>query len=228
MGLALCTLACLTCLAVAPIDRVDGVPDREPEWIHVSHDQFPLSFDITREHSLQRVGVFSMARARSDSDRVIEVDLFGLHPLPHRLAAVQVAFFWVMDRYKGADEQSLAGLHARIQDSETVESFLRAVFYSRMEVELRDRGARFVDGHHVVHWGDRGETKLPNLLSLCSVHHQYVHECGFKVRAIGDGQFEFRDPKGALVTVSGSHGAASPPHKPALRRILSASAQARP
>ena len=147
MGLALCTLACLTCLAVAPIDRVDGVPDREPEWIHVSHDQFPLSFDITREHSLQRVGVFSMARARSDSDRVIEVDLFGLHPLPHRLAAVLVAFFWVMDRYKGADEQSLAGLHARIQDSETVESFLRAVFYSRMEVELRDRGARFVDGH---------------------------------------------------------------------------------
>jgi hypothetical protein len=35
---------------------------------------------------------------------------------------------------------------------------------------------RFVDGHHVRHWADGGETSLENLLLLCTRHHRAVHE----------------------------------------------------
>ena len=40
---------------------------------------------------------------------------------------------------------------------------------------------RYVDGHHMVHWSDGGETKLDNLVLLCRRHHRLVHEYGFRV-----------------------------------------------
>ena len=36
--------------------------------------------------------------------------------------------------------------------------------------------SRFVDGHHIVHWADGGETKLSNLVLLCRHHHRLLHE----------------------------------------------------
>ncbi|MBK7537704.1 MAG: HNH endonuclease [Myxococcales bacterium] len=47
---------------------------------------------------------------------------------------------------------------------------------------LRDRTCRFpgcdhrlfLEGHHLRHWADGGETSLPNLALLCSLHHAYV------------------------------------------------------
>jgi hypothetical protein len=41
--------------------------------------------------------------------------------------------------------------------------------------------ARYLRGHHIVHWADGGETKLDNLVLLCSKHHTYVHEWGLSV-----------------------------------------------
>lgn len=41
--------------------------------------------------------------------------------------------------------------------------------------------ARFVDGHHIVHWADGGETSLDNLVSLCRFHHRLVHEGGYHI-----------------------------------------------
>lgn len=38
---------------------------------------------------------------------------------------------------------------------------------------------RFLDGHHIQHWANGGETKLGNLALLCSQHHSLVHEGGF-------------------------------------------------
>jgi hypothetical protein len=90
----------------------------------------------------------------------------------------------------------------------------------RRTLEIRDGGCRFpgyglrfTDAHHVVHWGDGGETSLCNLVLLCRRHHQAVHEEGFRVRAKPDGTFRFFDRTGwplpdrapvASATIAGS------------------------
>ena len=56
-------------------------------------------------------------------------------------------------------------------------------------LERRDQGCRFpgcthnrfVDAHHVVHWAHGGETKLSNLVLLCTRHHKAIHEEGFRI-----------------------------------------------
>ena len=35
--------------------------------------------------------------------------------------------------------------------------------------------SRYVEGHHVKHWADGGETKLDNLVTLCRYHHRELH-----------------------------------------------------
>jgi hypothetical protein len=40
---------------------------------------------------------------------------------------------------------------------------------------------RYVDGHHIEHWSNGGETSLDNLLLLCTRHHRLVHEGGFRI-----------------------------------------------
>ncbi len=79
----------------------------------------------------------------------------------------------------------------------------------RRALEHRDQGCRFpscdnkiVDGHHVVHWVDGGETSLSNMLCLCRRHHGLVHAGGFQVRRHGDDKLEFVDPTGRPVTAA--------------------------
>jgi hypothetical protein len=75
----------------------------------------------------------------------------------------------------------------------------------------RDGGCRFpgcgrtlfTEGHHVVHWANGGETKLSNLVTLCSFHHTLIHDDGFTVRATGDGGFMFFRPDGTRIEESG-------------------------
>jgi hypothetical protein len=62
---------------------------------------------------------------------------------------------------------------------------------------------RFCDGHHVTHWADGGETKLGNLVTLCSFHHTLVHEGGFDVRVTDDGLFVFLRPDGSRIPECG-------------------------
>jgi hypothetical protein len=74
----------------------------------------------------------------------------------------------------------------------------------RRALQARDQGCRFpgcrfkryVDGHHVRHWADGGETKLSNLLSLCRFHHRLLHEGQFEIQALDDGAFRFVRPDG--------------------------------
>jgi len=74
----------------------------------------------------------------------------------------------------------------------------------RRALEARDRGCRFpgcglrfTDAHHIRHWADGGETKLGNLLLLCSHHHRLLHEEGWTVEWWGkDRQAAFIDPRG--------------------------------
>jgi HNH endonuclease len=68
---------------------------------------------------------------------------------------------------------------------------------------LRDAGCRFPgcglpfgQGHHIRHWAEGGPTKLSNLTMLCRRHHRAVHEEGYRVQRLPDGELEFRLPNG--------------------------------
>ena len=76
----------------------------------------------------------------------------------------------------------------------------------RRALQARDQGCRFpgctntrfVDGHHIEHWADGGETKLSNLVQLCRRHHRFVHEHGFRIDQEGD-RITFVKPNGQVV-----------------------------
>ena len=80
----------------------------------------------------------------------------------------------------------------------------------RRALRARDRGCRFpgcinryrIDGHHIRHWADGGETSLDNLLQLCRHHHRLLHEGGFSCEhTIGNsgGKIVFRNPYGQVI-----------------------------
>ena len=74
---------------------------------------------------------------------------------------------------------------------------------------LRDRTCRFpgcthsryVDGHHIKHWASGGETKLSNLMLLCSAHHTLLHEGGCRVEANSAGGWDFFDHRNRIIEV---------------------------
>ncbi len=73
----------------------------------------------------------------------------------------------------------------------------------RRALRARDKGCRFpgctntrfVDGHHIQHWADGGETSLDNLVLLCRHHHHLVHEGGFACSKDKDGKITFKDQR---------------------------------
>jgi hypothetical protein len=74
----------------------------------------------------------------------------------------------------------------------------------RRALNARDQGCRFpgcrfkryVDGHHVKHWADGGETKLTNLVTLCRFRHRLVHEGQITIQTLDDGAFRLLKPDG--------------------------------
>jgi hypothetical protein len=73
----------------------------------------------------------------------------------------------------------------------------------RRALRHRDRSGRYpgcgvtvCEGHHVRHWADGGDTKLNNLILLCRRHHRTVHEEGFRVELLPDGEARFHDDRG--------------------------------
>jgi hypothetical protein len=84
----------------------------------------------------------------------------------------------------------------------------------RRALNARDRGCRFpgcpntryVDGHHIHHWANGGETKLSNLVQLCRFHHRQVHERKVEIQQLDDGALRFLKPDG------GSFDSVAPDH----------------
>ncbi len=73
----------------------------------------------------------------------------------------------------------------------------------RRALHHRDRGcrfpgcgSRFTQGHHIRHWAAGGPTTLSNLALLCRRHHRSVHEDGFQVERLANGELQFRRPNG--------------------------------
>jgi len=86
----------------------------------------------------------------------------------------------------------------------------------RRALFARDGGCRFpgcthrrwVDGHHIRHWCDGGETSLRNTILLCTAHHTLVHEGGFSIVVDGDG-LRFIDRAGKELPAAGLPKAAT-------------------
>ena len=66
----------------------------------------------------------------------------------------------------------------------------------RKALVVRDKGCRFpgcdrpvdwTDAHHMQHWADGGKTVIENLVLLCRRHHRKVHEEGWQLVVVGDG-----------------------------------------
>ena len=80
----------------------------------------------------------------------------------------------------------------------------------RRALKNRDKGCRFpgcpatrwVDGHHIEHWADGGETSLDNLVLLCRFHHRMLHEGGFDIQVCNDGARRFIRPDGSVLPES--------------------------
>ncbi|MBK7538002.1 MAG: DUF222 domain-containing protein [Myxococcales bacterium] len=97
---------------------------------------------------------------------------------------------------------------------------------------LRDRTCRFpgcdhrlfLEGHHLQHWADGGETSLPNLALLCSLHHSYVHERGYRITQSPTGALAFEDPHGRAVVPLPPHPAPPLLGWPAIRAANAANA----
>jgi len=74
-------------------------------------------------------------------------------------------------------------------------------------LKARDKGCRFpgcthtqfIDGHHIQHRADGGETSLDNLVQLCRRHHRLVHEGGFGCERSSNGTLVFKDPRGNVL-----------------------------
>jgi 5-methylcytosine-specific restriction endonuclease McrA len=69
----------------------------------------------------------------------------------------------------------------------------------RRALAHRDPGCRFpgcglrqTQAHHIRHWAQGGPTTLTNLANLCRKHHRAVHEEGYTVTRLPDGELEFR------------------------------------
>jgi hypothetical protein len=56
----------------------------------------------------------------------------------------------------------------------------------------------YLDGHHIEHWAQGGETSLDNTCLFCSRHHVFVHEYKYRVE-LADGEVLVFDPHGRRV-----------------------------
>jgi hypothetical protein len=74
-------------------------------------------------------------------------------------------------------------------------------------LKARDKGcrfpgcanARYMDGHHIIHWANGGETKPDNLVCLCRFHHRAVHEGGVRIDRLDDGALRFVKECGVII-----------------------------
>ena len=83
----------------------------------------------------------------------------------------------------------------------TISTPLRRALY------VRDRGCtfpgchrkRYLDGHHLEHWINGGETTLDNLRLLCTYHHRLLHEGGFRIVKEADDTLRFVTADGRTI-----------------------------
>ena len=83
----------------------------------------------------------------------------------------------------------------------TVSTPLRRALYAR------DRGCtfpgcdrkRYLDGHHLKHWINGGETKPENMTLLCTYHHRLLHEGAYSIVKEADDALRFITADGRTI-----------------------------
>jgi len=103
----------------------------------------------------------------------------------------------------------------------TISGALRRTLYKR-DVTCTFPGCThriFLEGHHIKHWADGGETSLNNTALLCSFHHRYVHEYGYEIELGPDQRPQFRDPYSRVVTATPPRPAATDLGWPRIRAM---------
>jgi hypothetical protein len=81
----------------------------------------------------------------------------------------------------------------------------------RRALVARDRGCtfpgchrkRYLDGHHVKHWIDGGETTPDNMTLLCTYHHGLLHRGGFRIVKQSDDTLRFVTADGRTIPNNG-------------------------
>jgi hypothetical protein len=87
----------------------------------------------------------------------------------------------------------------------TVSTSLRRALYAR------DRGCtfpgcprkRYLEGHHLEHWINGGETKAENMSLLCTYHHGLLHRGGFSIVKEADETLRFVTADGRTIPPHG-------------------------
>jgi hypothetical protein len=87
----------------------------------------------------------------------------------------------------------------------TVSTPLKRALYAR------DRGCtfpgchrkRYVDGHHLRHWVDGGETSPRNMALLCTYHHELLHQGAFSIEKEADGALRLVTADGRTIPRGG-------------------------
>ncbi|MFV2091189.1 MAG: HNH endonuclease, partial [Pseudomonadales bacterium] len=105
-----------------------------------------------------------------------------LHPETVRRLTCDSALVTMLENDQG--EVLNVGRKTRV-----IQSAIRRALWAR-DTQCQFPGCshtRYLDGHHIVHWANGGETKLANLVLLCRRHHRYVHEQGFVVERSSNG-----------------------------------------
>jgi hypothetical protein len=77
----------------------------------------------------------------------------------------------------------------------------------RRALYARDRGCtfpgchrkRYLDGHHLKHWIDGGETVPDNMTLLCTYHHRLLHEGAFSIAKDADETLRFITADGRTI-----------------------------
>ena len=63
-----------------------------------------------------------------------------------------------------------------------------------------DRPGTHCDAHHIRWWRRHGETKIDNLLMLCSYHHHLIRRQDWKLSLLSNGDVHFTTPDGRTLT----------------------------
>ncbi len=64
---------------------------------------------------------------------------------------------------------------------------------------------KWLEAHHVTHWINGGETKIDNLLLLCSRHHDLLHDGTISLHTNSSGEMYFKTKAGRVLFVGGHH-----------------------
>jgi hypothetical protein len=87
----------------------------------------------------------------------------------------------------------------------TVSTALRRALYAR-DRRCTFPGChrkRYLDGHHLKHWIDGGETVPGNVTLQCDYHHKLLHEGAFSIVKEGDGTLRFVTADGRTIPRNG-------------------------